>query len=77
MDGLEAKPKNLESLVNIPFPSTLRAMQYFLGSLNYYRRFIDDFAVYTAVLYELRESDFFEISRSQLAAGDEWSNEGR
>uniref|UniRef100_A0AAV1TTL7 Reverse transcriptase domain-containing protein n=1 Tax=Peronospora matthiolae TaxID=2874970 RepID=A0AAV1TTL7_9STRA len=77
MDGLEAQPKNLESLVNIPFPSTLRAMQSFLGSLNYYRRFIEDFAVYAAVLYELRESDFFEIGRSQLAAGDECSNEGR
>uniref|UniRef100_A0AAV1USA0 Reverse transcriptase/retrotransposon-derived protein RNase H-like domain-containing protein n=1 Tax=Peronospora matthiolae TaxID=2874970 RepID=A0AAV1USA0_9STRA len=52
-------------------------MQSFLGSLNYYRRFIEDFAVYAAVLYELRESDFFEIGRSQLAAGDECSNEGR
>uniref|UniRef100_A0AAV1VD68 RNA-directed DNA polymerase n=1 Tax=Peronospora matthiolae TaxID=2874970 RepID=A0AAV1VD68_9STRA len=77
MDGLEAQPKNLESLVNIPFPSTLRAMQSFLGSLNYYRRFIEDFAVYAAVLYELRESDFFEIGQSQLAAGDECSNKGR
>uniref|UniRef100_A0AAV1TY43 Reverse transcriptase RNase H-like domain-containing protein n=1 Tax=Peronospora matthiolae TaxID=2874970 RepID=A0AAV1TY43_9STRA len=73
MDGLEAQIKNLESLVNIPFPSTLRAMQSFLRSLNYYRRFIEDFAV----LYELRELDFFEIGRSQLAAGDECSNEGR
>ena len=52
-------------------------MQSFLGSLNYYRRFIEDFAVYAAVLYELRESDFFEIGRSQLAAGDEWLNEDR
>ena len=77
IDGLEAQPKNLESLVNIPFPSTLRAMQSFLGSLNYYRRFIEDFAVYAAVLYELRESDFFEIGRSQLAAGDEWLNKDR
>ena len=75
MDCLEDQPKNLETLVNIPFPSTLRAMQSFLGSLNYYRRFIEDFLVYAAVLYELRESDFFEISRSQLAAEAEWSNE--
>ena len=77
MDGLEAQPKNLETLVSIPFPSTLRDMQSFLGSLNYYRRFIKDFAVYAVVLYELRESDFFEIGRSQLAAGDEWSTENR
>ena len=77
MDGMEAQHKTLETLVNIPFPSTLRSMQSFLGSLNYNRRFIEDFAVYAAVLYELRESDFFEIGRSQLAAGDEWSNENR
>ena len=37
---------------------TLNAMQYFLGSLNYYSRFIEDYAVYASVLYELREVDF-------------------
>ncbi|POM65029.1 LOW QUALITY PROTEIN: Reverse transcriptase [Phytophthora palmivora] len=54
-EGLEASPKDLEALGNLPFPRTLRSMQSFLGSLNYYRRFIEDFAVYAAVLYELRE----------------------
>ena len=63
--GLEANPKDLGSLVNIPFPKTLRSMQSFLGSLNYYSRFIEDFAIYAAVLYELREVDFHEISRSK------------
>ena len=57
--GLEAHPKDLGSLVNIPFPRTLRSMQSFLGSLNYYSRFIEDFAIYASVLYELREADFF------------------
>ena len=32
--GLEANPKDLGSLVKIPFPRTLRAMQSFLGSLT-------------------------------------------
>ena len=32
--GLEAHPKDLGSLVNVPFPRTLRSMQSFLGSLN-------------------------------------------
>ena len=63
MAGLEANPKDLGSLVNIPFPTTLRSMQSFLGSLNYYSRFIEDFAVYASVLYELREANYFEISR--------------
>ena len=38
-------------------------MQSFLGSLNYYSRFIEDFAIYASVLYELREADFHEIRR--------------
>ena len=59
-EGLEAHPKELEALVNIPFPKSLRAMQSFLGSLNYYSRFIEDFAIYASVLYELREVDFYE-----------------
>ena len=55
---LEANPKDLGSLVNMPFPRSLRSMKSFLGSLNYYSRFIEDFAVYASVLYELREIDF-------------------
>ena len=65
--GLEAHPKDLGSLVNIPFPRTLRSMQSFLGSLNYYSRFIEYFAIYASVPYELREADFYEIRR----AGDD------
>ena len=63
VDGLEAHPKDLESLINILFPITLRAMESFLGSLNYFSRFIEDYAVYAAVLYELRESDLHEFGR--------------
>ncbi|KAE9212036.1 hypothetical protein PF002_g18362 [Phytophthora fragariae] len=40
-------------------------MQSFLGGLNYYSRFIEDFAIYASVLYELRESDFHEITRKK------------
>ncbi|GMF41602.1 unnamed protein product [Phytophthora fragariaefolia] len=60
-DGLEAHPKALESLAKLPFPRTLRSMQSFLGSLNYYSRFCEDFAIYATVLYELCEADFHEI----------------
>ena len=38
-------------------------MQSLLGSLNCYIRFIEDFAIYELVLYELREADFHEIRR--------------
>ncbi|KAE9161755.1 hypothetical protein PF004_g30722 [Phytophthora fragariae] len=60
-EGLEAKPKDLSSLRDLPFPSSLRAMQVFLGSLNYYSRFLEDYAVYASTLYELREVDFAEL----------------
>uniref|UniRef100_A0AAV1UW53 Reverse transcriptase n=1 Tax=Peronospora matthiolae TaxID=2874970 RepID=A0AAV1UW53_9STRA len=32
-------------------------MQSFLGCLKYYRRFIEDFAIFASALYELREVD--------------------
>ncbi|CAI5707719.1 unnamed protein product [Peronospora farinosa] len=56
--GLEAHPKDLQSLVDLPLPTTLKAMQSFLGSLNYYSRYIEDYAIYASILYELREVDF-------------------
>ena len=40
-------------------------MQSFLGSLNYYSRFIEDYAIYASILYELREVDF-HVWRSKL-----------
>ena len=53
------------SLVNMPFPRTLRSTQSYLGGLNYNSRFIEDFAIYASVLYELREADFHGISRME------------
>ena len=55
--------------MNIPFPRTLRSMQSFLGSLNYYSRFIEDFATDASALYQLREADVFEISRQRSLDG--------
>ena len=31
--------------------------------MNYYSRFIEDFAIYASVLHELREADCHEIRR--------------
>ncbi|CAI5711489.1 unnamed protein product [Peronospora effusa] len=68
--GLEAHPKDLQSLVDLPLPTTLKAMQSFLGSLNYYSRYIEDYAIYASILYELREVDF-HAWRCKLKANDE------
>ncbi|GMF49749.1 unnamed protein product [Phytophthora fragariaefolia] len=72
--GMEARPKDLSSLVDLPFPTSLRSMQSFLGSLNYYSRFIEEFAIYASILYELREIDFFEASgqaKARLESNDQ------
>ncbi|KAE8909730.1 hypothetical protein PF005_g22221 [Phytophthora fragariae] len=61
--GLEANPKDLSALTNLPFSGSLRAMQSFLGSLNYYSKFIEVYPIYAAVLYELREVDFAAMSK--------------
>ncbi|KAE9041405.1 hypothetical protein PR003_g4771 [Phytophthora rubi] len=64
-NGLEANPKNLSALTDLPFPGSLRAMQSFLGSLNYYSKFIEDYAIYAAVLYELQEVAFAAMSKPE------------
>ncbi|OWZ08237.1 reverse transcriptase [Phytophthora megakarya] len=63
IEGLEANPKDLKSLTDLPFPGSLRSMQSFLGSLNYYSRFIEDYVIYASVLYELREVEFAELEK--------------
>ncbi|KAE9355050.1 hypothetical protein PF008_g4245 [Phytophthora fragariae] len=63
--GLEANPKDLSALADLPFPGWLRAMQSFLGILNYYSKFIEDYAIYAAVLYELREVDFAAMNKPE------------
>ena len=49
--------------MSIPFPWMLLPMQSFLGSLNYYILFMEDFAICASALYELREADYYDISR--------------
>lgn len=56
-DGIEAKPKNLDELLQVEFPRTVKGIQSFLGSLNYYHRFVDHFAAYGAALYEITPAD--------------------
>ncbi|OWY94078.1 reverse transcriptase, partial [Phytophthora megakarya] len=54
-EGIGATPKIAKCVQGLPFPSTLKGVQSFLGSLNYYNKFIEDLPVVAAVLYELDE----------------------
>ncbi|KAH7491753.1 Retrovirus-related Pol polyprotein from transposon 17.6 [Phytophthora ramorum] len=56
--GIQADPKKLAAITELSFPRSKKGMQSFLGALNYYSRFIQDFAVYGATLYQLKDTDF-------------------
>ena len=58
--GLEIKPKVVTELKAYPFPKSKKGVQSFLGSLNYYAKFIQDFGVLAATLYEVQDEDFSE-----------------
>ncbi|GMF44241.1 unnamed protein product [Phytophthora fragariaefolia] len=58
LEGLRADARKLMAITELSFPKTKKGMQAFLGALNYYSRFIQDFAVYGAALYQVREEDF-------------------
>ncbi|OWZ15318.1 reverse transcriptase [Phytophthora megakarya] len=47
--------KIVKGIEYLSFPSTYKGVQSFLGSLNYYNKFIEDLPVVAAVLYELDE----------------------
>ncbi|OWY98682.1 hypothetical protein PHMEG_00030495 [Phytophthora megakarya] len=51
---IRANTKTLAAITKLSFPGTKRGMQSFLGALNYYSRFIQDFAVFVAALYQLK-----------------------
>ncbi|OWZ07383.1 hypothetical protein PHMEG_00020228 [Phytophthora megakarya] len=57
-EGIKADGKKMAAITELSFPKTKRGMQQFLGALNYYSRFIQDFAVFGAALYQLKDVDF-------------------
>ncbi|KAE8964204.1 hypothetical protein PR001_g29132, partial [Phytophthora rubi] len=69
-EGIRAKPKIAKGVKDSPFPSTLKGVQSFLGSLNYYNKFIEDLPVVAAVLYELTDEQIRagrDLSRAKEA----------
>ncbi|KAE9202626.1 hypothetical protein PF002_g21188 [Phytophthora fragariae] len=54
-EGIRETPKIAKGVQDLPFPNTLKGVESFLGSLNYYHKFIEDFPVVAAVLYELTD----------------------
>ncbi|KAG2805495.1 hypothetical protein PC129_g17422 [Phytophthora cactorum] len=57
-EGIKAYSKKLPAITELSFPTSKHGMQSFRGALSDYSRFIQDFAVYGEVLYQLKEEDF-------------------
>ncbi|KAF0692820.1 hypothetical protein As57867_016082, partial [Aphanomyces stellatus] len=62
--GLAANVRNRSIVESLEFPTTLTTMQSFLGTLNFYSRFIENYSIKSACLTELPE----QVLRSAEAA---------
>ncbi|OWZ10906.1 LOW QUALITY PROTEIN: reverse transcriptase [Phytophthora megakarya] len=51
-DGIRTSPKLAEKVLNLSFLKTQKGVQFFLVSLSYYAKFIEDLPVLGATLYE-------------------------
>jgi hypothetical protein len=49
-NGVATDPKELDRISNLPFPTTKKAFQGFLGMVGYYRKFIHMFVAKTRPL---------------------------
>ncbi|OWZ01464.1 hypothetical protein PHMEG_00027143 [Phytophthora megakarya] len=55
LQGIRATPKDANGVMELPFPKSRKGVLSYLVSQNYYHKFIEDFPVVAAVLYELSE----------------------
>ncbi len=52
-NGVSPDKKKLEAITRFPYPTNLTELRSFLGMLNYYNQFIQDFAHIASPLYQL------------------------
>jgi ribonuclease HI len=57
-DGISPAWKDVEKVLGATFPNNRKEMLALIGSILYYRKFIQDFAGLTACLYKLNEEDY-------------------
>ena len=69
--GVRMDPKKVEAVTDWPVPRSVKELQTFLGFINFYRRFIWNFAKTAAPLTNLlRQNVPFRIDSTALAAFD-------
>ncbi|KAK7393148.1 hypothetical protein VNO78_21626 [Psophocarpus tetragonolobus] len=55
--GIEVNPGNISIIAQLPYPSCVREVRYFLGHVGFYRRFIKDFSKKALPLSNLLKKD--------------------
>lgn len=52
-EGIKVDPEKVEGILNIPRPSNIKDLRAFLGTINFYAKFIQDLSSILAPLYNL------------------------
>lgn len=58
-EGVAANPSKIESMINWPWPHSVKTLRGFLGLTGYYRRFIKDYGKICQPLHLLLRKDAF------------------
>jgi hypothetical protein len=74
-NGISPDPTKLECIKNYPKPKNVKDIKSFLGLLNYYRRFVDNFAkIAKPLTYLLKKDIIFNWNNKCDNAFDELKN---
>ena len=57
-EGKSPKWKDISKIIDFPVPRSVKGIESFLGCLNFYRKYIPNFAGLAACLYEVKDEDF-------------------
>ena len=73
--GIEPDPAKIDAVKNFPVPKDAKSLQRFLGLASYYRRFVYNFSMKAAPLFNLLHKDTkFIWSKTQQKAFEELKN---
>ncbi|OWZ14538.1 reverse transcriptase [Phytophthora megakarya] len=67
-EGIRATPKIAKGVQDLPFQTTMKGVQPFLGRLNYYYKFIEDYSEIAASMYEILDDQVLlerDLSRAK------------